>query len=387
MITSPFAAPRMSALQEYFFARANVKSAEAKTQGLDVINLGIGNPDLPPSSEVIETLAAAAQKPENNLYPSYNGLPEFRQAIADWYHRQYQLKLDPDQQILPVNGSKQGIIYLTLSFVGLGDQVLMPNPGYSAYEKAAVIAGATTVYYSLTAENHFLPDLAKLAKQDLSKVKLWWINYPHNPTGATISSAELQEIAEFAKQRHIILVNDNPYSHITFQGYHAPTLLSFLDADSPFLELSSMSKTYNMPGWRIGWIAGQSGLIALVKNMYSNIETGQFIPLQKAATVALAIPQSWIDTRNLIYAERKTAVLALLEKLHCQPYPSQASLYVWAKLPAEIQDAEAYVFQLLAKTGIFLAPGTAFGAAGEGYIRAAICQPTERILTAAARIH
>lgn len=381
-----FAAARMAGLQEYFFARANERITKVKARGVDVINLGIGNPDLPPPEKVVECLRAETLKPANHLYPSYVGLPEFRQAISEWYASQFQLTLNADTQVFPVNGSKQGIVYLTLALVGPRDEVLMPNPGYSAYEKAAVIAGATARYYPLTEQNAFLPDLQALATQDLRKVKMMWINYPHNPTGATVTEAQLKEIAEFADKNNIILVNDNPYSHIVFDGYKAPSLLQFLTDKTPFLELSSMSKTYNMPGWRIGWVAGHPELVALVKNMFSNIETGQFIPLQKAATVALSTPQSWIDERNAIYADRKKLVIKLLQKLGCRTFDFPASLYIWAELPNRTMTSEDYIFDLLEKTGIFIAPGTAFGSDGEGYIRASVCQPKEMLNQAISRL-
>jgi LL-diaminopimelate aminotransferase len=379
MPTSSLGAHRMNFLHEYFFARANEKITALRNQGREIINLGMGNPDLSPPQEVLAALTQASQQPTNHGYPSYTGLTEFRQAISDWYATHYQVRLDTTSEVLPLNGSKQGIFYLSLSLLDKGDQVLVPNPGYSAYEKAASIAGAETIFYSLSAENSWLPDLNALEKMDVSGVKLMWINYPHNPTGATVTKEQLSQIADFARKHKIILVNDNPYSHVVFDGYQSPSLMEIRQPEDLFIELHSMSKTYNMPGWRIGWAVGDADVIGLLKNMYGNIETGQFIPLQYAATVALQTPTSWITERNQLYAERRARVITILKTLHCQIFEPKASLYIWAKLPVECSDSEKFVFDLLEKTGVFLAPGSAFGSGGEGYLRASICQPQEKL--------
>jgi aspartate/methionine/tyrosine aminotransferase len=329
----------------------------------------------------VRALQSAATTPEFHRYPSYSGLPQFREAIAAWYQQEFEVALDSEQQVLPFNGSKQAIVYATLAFAGTGDEVLIPNPGYSAYEKAAQIAGATPVFYELKPEHHFLPDLTELAQRDLRHVKVMWINYPHNPTGAVASLSDLQTLAEFAQAHDIILINDNPYSHITFENYRAPSLLQVNVPNAQLIELSSLSKTYNMPGWRIGWGVGKPELIAVLKNIFSNIETGQFIPLHVAAVEALHTPAVWIAQRNRIYADRRQLVIQLLEGLGCKPLPTPATLYVWAKLPPSEKSAEDFVFRLLEETGIFLAPGTAFGPGGEGYVRAAICAEKEMLTT------
>jgi LL-diaminopimelate aminotransferase len=382
-------AKRLDSLQEYFFSRAAEKIAAVQKTGTQIINLGIGSPDLPPPPAVIEKLTAELANPANHVYPPYNGIPEFRQAIAQWYTQNYSLNFNADTQVLPLAGSKQGIIHLTLAVIDKGDQVLVPNPGYSAYAKAATMAGGEVVEYSLTEENGFLPDIKQLESFNLSRVKMIWINYPNNPTGADISREQLQELLEFTRQHNIIIASDNPYSHVTFDGHKTTSILEDATPNDLVIELNSLSKTYNMAGWRIGWAVGHPEIIAALKNINSNIETGMFIPLQKAAVIALQTPPAWIEQRNQVYAERRASIISLLEALNCTVFPPKASLYVWAKLPGEVttkMTAEAYCFALLEKTGVFLTPGTAFGSNGEGYVRVAICQPKEVIEDAKKRV-
>jgi LL-diaminopimelate aminotransferase len=378
-------AARTAHLSEYFFARANQKIAEV-AKHKKVINLGIGNPDLLPHPAVIETLHHAVESQTAHSYPPYNGLLELRAELAAWYSRNYGITLDPKTEVFPTAGSKQGIVHFMLATIDQGDRVLIPDPGYSSYEKATLIAGGSVIRYALDAEHHFLPNLEQLTTQDLRNVKVMWINYPNNPTGATITRDELKKILAFTRRHNIILANDNPYSHVTYDGYHAPSLLEVAEPDDLIIEFNSLSKTYNMAGWRVGWAVGHPELIRLLSSMNSNIETGTFIPLQLAAITALKLDQQWIAERNAVYAERRILVMKILEKLGCQVYKPQAALYVWAKLPEHVKKSELFAFELLEKSGVFITPGTAFGSGGEGYLRASLCQPTQQLEEALERV-
>lgn len=379
-------ATRMSDLSEYFFVRANNHIIHVKQAGKDVIDLGIGSPDLLPHHSVIDALHTAVQRPSAHMYPPYNGLLELRRGIAAWYQRHHNLNLDPSTQIFPTAGSKQGIVHLMLALIDQGDKVLIPNPGYSTFEKGTKIAGGEVMYYQLSEESHFLPDLSAIDQLDLTSVKLMWLNYPNNPTGAVASLEDYRKILAFARRHHIIVANDNPYSHITFDGYKAPSLLEAAKSDDLVIEFNSLSKTYNIAGWRLGWAAGHHELIKLLSMMNSNIETGSFLPVQEAAITALELPDEWIEERNEIYAGRRTVVIELLEKLGCTVYPPSAALYVWAKLPHGSENSESFAFSLLERTAIFITPGTAFGSGGEGYLRASLCQSAQRIEEAIERI-
>lgn len=376
-------AERMNLLGEYFFARAHKKIDEVAASGKTIINMGIGSPDLSPSPIVIEELAKKAADPSMHGYPSYTGLPAFRTEIAAWYQREFGVKIeDPSNMVLPVSGSKEGIVFTTLALVDPGDEVLIPNPSFSTYKRAAIIAGATPRMYPLERENGYQPQFEELEKTDLSKVKLMWINYPHNPTGATASLKQLEDIVNFAKKHSILLASDNPYSHISFNKNHEASVLEIPGALEMAIEVNSLSKTYNMAGWRIGWVVGNKKFMTAISALYSNIETGVFNPIQYAGIKALQLPQSFITERNDIYKKRLIIANEIAQMLGCEKDETTASLYVWARLPKHILNAEEFCFELLENTGIFVTPGTAFGSMGEGYIRIALCQPEEVLLKA-----
>lgn len=375
-------AKRMDTLGEYFFSRAHKKISQVASTGKVIINLGIGSPDLAPSPLVIEELAKKVADPSMHRYPSYTGLPQFRTEIATWYQREFGVNIDPTNMVLPLSGSKEGIVFTTLALVNPGDEVLIPNPGFSTYERAAVIAGAVPRMYVLDRENGYQPHFETLEKTDLSKVKLMWINYPHNPTGATASRKQLENIVNFAKKHSILLASDNPYSHISFNKTHEASILEIPGALNFAIELNSLSKTYNMAGWRIGWVVGNQKLIATISALYSNIETGVFNPIQYAGIKALQLPQSYITERNEIYKKRLIIANDIAQMLRCEKNETKATLYVWARLPQQILNAEEFCFDLLEKTGIFVTPGTAFGSNGEGHIRISLCQPEKVLLDA-----
>lgn len=374
-------AKRMNSLGEYFFARAHKKISQVASTGKEIINLGIGSPDLAPSPLVIEELAKKVADPSMHAYPSYTGLPLLRTEIASWYQREFRVDMD-SSMVLPLSGSKEGIVFTTLALVDPGDEVLIPNPGFSTYERAAIIADSIPRMYPLDKENGYQPNLDALEKTDLSKVKLMWINYPHNPTGATASLKQLEDIVNFAKKHSILLASDNPYSHISFNKNHEASVLEIPGALDLSIELNSLSKTYNMAGWRIGWVAGNPQLIATISALYSNIETGIFNPIQYAAIKAMQLPQSYITERNEIYKKRLVIVNDIAKLLGCEKSETTATLYVWVRLPQQILNAEEFCFDLLEKTGIFVTPGTAFGSKGEGYIRISLCQPEQVLLNA-----
>lgn len=375
-------AKRMDSLGEYFFARAHKKIEQVASTGKVIINLGIGSPDLAPSPLVIEELIQKASDPTMHTYPSYTGLPQFRTEIASWYQKEFGVHIDQTNMVLPFSGSKEGIVFTTLALADPGDAVLIPNPGFSTYERGAIIAGATPRMYSLDRENEYQPDFEALEKTDLSKVKLMWINYPHNPTGATASYKQLEDIVNFAERHSIILASDNPYSHISYNKAHEVSILEIPKALNLAIELNSLSKTYNMAGWRVGWVVGNPNLIATISALYSNIETGIFNPIQYAGIKALQLPRSFITERNEVYKKRLIIANDIAQMLGCEKNETTASLYAWARLPKHILNAEKFCFDLLEKTGIFVTPGTAFGSNGEGYIRIALCQPEQVLLNA-----
>lgn len=375
-------AERMNSLGEYFFSRAHKKISQIASTGKTIINLGIGSPDLAPSPVVVDELVKKAADTSMHSYPSYSGLPLFRTEIAKWYQREFNAELDPTNMVLPLSGSKEGIVFTTLALVNPGDEVLIPNPGFPTYQRAAVIAGAVPRMYSLNRENGYQPDFEKLNKEDLTKVKLMWINYPHNPTGATASLKQLEDIVKFAKRHSIILASDNPYSHTSFNKPHEDSVLEIPGAIDITVELNSLSKTYNMAGWRVGWVVGNPKLITTIGALYSNIETGIFNPIQYAAAKALQLPQSFISKRNEIYKRRSLIANDIAKMLGCETYETVASLYVWARLPKTVKNAEEFCFDLLERAGVFVTPGTAFGSNGDGYIRIALCQPEEILLNA-----
>lgn len=378
-------ASRLQPIQEYYFSQKLREIEGLNKAGAQIINLGIGSPDMPPHPNVIAALTAAAQQPNTHAYQGYKGVPALRQAMAGWYQRQYGVELNPDTEILPLLGSKEGIIHISMTLLEAGDEVLIPNPGYPAYRAAAHLSGATPLDYDLTEENNWLPDLDALARRDLSRVKLMWVNYPHMPTGTPPPAGFFERLVAFAAAHDILLVHDNPYSFI-LNTEPAQSLLAVPGAREVALELNSLSKSHNMAGWRVGLLAGRADVLQDVLRFKSNLDSGMFLPVQLAAVEALNLDESWYAELNAHYRARRTLVLELLALLNCTVAPGQVGLFVWAKVPAQYPDAYALSDEVLRAARVFLTPGGIFGSNGNGYIRLSLCQPVEVLQQALARV-
>ena len=377
---NPAVARRLAPIQEYYFSQ-KLREIEALSQaGPRVINLGIGSPDLPPHPSVIEALTSAARLPASHAYQSYQGVPALRRAMADWYERSYGVTLDPESEVLPLLGSKEGIVHLCMTFLEAGDEALIPDPGYPAYRAAVLLSGATPVAYDLTAARGWLPDLRALARRDLSRVKLMWLNYPHMPTGARADAAALAELVAFARQHDILLVHDNPYSFVL--NDEPLSLLAVPGARAVALELNSLSKSHNLAGWRVGLLAGRADLLRQVLRFKSNMDSGMFLPVQLAAAAALRLGPEWYAELNARYRARREQVFELLTSLGCSFDRTQAGLFVWARVPAGFPDGFALSEEVLRAARVFITPGGIFGPNGTGFVRVSLCQP-EAVLTEA----
>lgn len=378
-------ASRLQHTQEYYFSQKLREIDGLNKAGKQIINLGIGSPDLPPHPRVVAALTRAAEQPNTHAYQSYKGVPALRQAMAGWYQRQYGVGLDAETEILPLLGSKEGIIHVSMTFLEAGDEVLIPNPGYPAYRAAAHLSGATPVEYDLTADNYWLPDLEALARRDLSRVKLMWVNYPHMPTGTAADAAFFARLVAFAQEHNILLVHDNPYSFI-LNTEPPRSLLAVPGAREVVLELNSLSKSHNMAGWRVGLLAGRADLLQEVLRFKSNLDSGMFLPVQLAAVEALNLDATWQQELNAQYAARREVVFALLDAIGCSYSRNQVGLFVWAAVPAEYPDGYALSDELLYNANVFITPGGIFGSNGNAFIRVSLCQTTEVLQAALSRI-
>lgn len=374
MITT---ARRLDHVQEYYFSRKLREVRALQSAGKPVINMGIGSPDLAPATAVMEAVQKAMLQPMAHQYQSYQGLPELREAMAHFYSRNFNVTVNPDSEILPLMGSKEGILHIAMAFLNEGDGVLIPNPGYPTYASVANLVGAESVFYDLKAGRNWEPDFEALEKQDLSNVKLMWVSYPHMPTGATGSLELFEKLVAFAKKHHILLVNDNPYSFIL--NDNPQSILQVEGAKEVALELNSLSKTFNMAGWRVGMVLGESKLIQAVLKVKSNMDSGMFYGIQKGAIEALKSDAAWFGQQNEIYTQRRQLVFELAQKLNCTYDKNSVGLFVWAKLPEGETSAEAFVDRLLYDKDVFIAPGTIFGSNGEGYIRFSLCVEEAKI--------
>jgi LL-diaminopimelate aminotransferase len=390
----------------YPFARWTQYSDAVRQRGVEVIRLDIGSPDLAPPDEVIDALCKSAQQPDHHSYPGYRGVPALRQAIVDYYKRRFNVTLDPKNHVLPLIGSKEGIVNMSLACLDRGDIVLVPDPGYAPYTMGARLAGADVRTFPLLPECGFLADLDSIPPAVADEAVLMWLNYPNNPTGATASLEHLEKAVDLARRHNMLLCHDAPYTDVTYDGYVAPSLLQIPGAQDVAVEFNSLSKTWNMAGWRVGMAVGNAAALSALAQIKSNFDSGIFRPLQDAAARALAVEPQWVSVRNGIYRERLEIVLNGLNAAGIEAPRPRATLYVWARIPthsaasgreeeaaeddAELtapdSPSEAFALSLLQATGVAVAPGSFFGPGGEGYVRISVTAPTPKVQEAMLRI-
>lgn len=376
-------ADRLHSVQEYYFSKKLREVRGLIDEGRPIINMGIGSPDLPPSKETVTTLQHVLEDSKAHQYQSYQGLPELREEMANFYASRFGVPVNANTELLPLMGSKEGIMHISLAFLNVGDEVLIPNPGYPTYTSVTNLVGAKPLMYDLTAENGWLPDIKALERMDLSKVKLMWISYPNMPTGARISMLKMKELIAFAKANNVLVVNDNPYSFVLNDD---PTsILQVEGAKEVALELNSLSKTFNMAGWRVGMVLGSQEHITAVLKIKSNMDSGMFYGIQKGAITALQSGADWFKNLDEVYERRRKLMFELVDKLGATYDTNTAGMFVWAKLPNGSKSSETFINEVLYDKNIFIAPGTIFGSNGEGYIRFSLCVKEEKIKEAIAR--
>ncbi|MCL6260451.1 aminotransferase class I/II-fold pyridoxal phosphate-dependent enzyme [Aquiflexum sp. TKW24L] len=374
---------RTDSIQEYYFSQKLKEVNQLREEGKPIINMGIGSPDLPPHPSVIEALYQSSLLPTSHGYQGYQGIPALRSAYADFYQRHYGVSLLADTEILPLLGSKEGVMHISMTFLDEGDQVLVPNPGYPTYASVTKMLLADPVYYDLKPQNNWYPDFEELEKMDLSKVKLMWVNYPHMPTGAKADLKVFEMLIAFGKKHHIVIVNDNPYSFVLEDN--PKSIFQIEGAKEVALELNSLSKTSNMAGWRVGFVSGKSEWISAITKVKSNMDSGMFLGIQQGAIAAMSLGKDWYDGLNEIYSERRKLVWELGGKLGLEFERDTAGMFVWAKLPEGKKSVEL-VDDLLYNKSIFITPGHIFGSQGEGYVRFSLCVKEESIKEAIKRI-
>lgn len=377
-------ANRVEQIREYYFSKRLREVALLKAQGADIISLGIGGPDRAPSQEVINTLCNEARRADAHSYQLTIGLPQLRQAYADWYARHYGVVLDPNSEIQPLIGSKEAILQLSLTFLNPGDGVLIPNPGYPTYTSASRLAEAEIYNYDLTAENGWMPDFDAIEKLPLEKIKMMWVNYPHMPTGTPASLELFEKIVDFGRRHNIVIVNDNPYSFILNEK--PLSILSIKGAKDICIELNSLSKSHNMAGWRMAMLATNPTFTNWFVKVKSNIDSGQFRPMMLAAVEALKAPQSWYTELNSVYASRRKIAEEIMSVLGCEFSPEQRGLFLWGRIPDTEHSSESLADRLLYEANIFITPGFIFGSNGERYIRISLCATEENLTRALNRI-
>jgi LL-diaminopimelate aminotransferase len=371
-------AKRLEGVGEYYFSQKLREIDAMNKAGKNVINLGIGSPDLPPHSSVIQTLQEESTKPNTHAYQSYKGSPVLRNAIAAWYKKWYNVVLNADEQILPLLGSKEGIMHICMTYLNEGDVVLIPNPGYPTYKSAATIAGAKCIEYDLKEENNWLPNFTEIENNlYVNRVKIIFVNFPHMPTGKLPDEEVFYNLISFAKKYNILVVHDNPYSFIL--NDNPQSLLSIGGAKDCVIELNSLSKSHNMAGWRVGMLCGAKERIDEVLRFKSNMDSGMFLPVQLAAAKALALDNDWHDTVNAIYKKRQAKVFDLLRLLNCSFDENQAGMFVWAKIPSKCKDCYALSDKVLHESNVFITPGGIFGSNGNNYVRVSLCATEEKI--------
>lgn len=379
-------AERLSTVNEYYFSRKGKEIAAMNAKGMDIISLAIGSPDMPPSEETVETLCREARKADAHGYQPTTGIPQLRQAMADFYRRWYGVELDPAKEIQPLIGSKEGILHVTLAFVNPGDTVLVPNPGYPTYTSLSNLLGARIVNYDLVEDNGWQPDFDQLESMDLTGVKLMWTNYPNMPTGGRAQRETYERLVRFAREHDIIVVNDNPYSFILNEGEKL-SILQIPGAKDHCIEFNSMSKSHNMPGWRVGMLATNSEFISWILKVKSNIDSGTFRALQLAAAQAYANTEQWHTEANIAtYARRRAMAQEIMDTLHCSYDPNQVGMFLWGRIPDSYADVEELTERVLHEARVFITPGFIFGSNGKRFIRISLCAKDEKFREAVERI-
>ena len=378
-------ARRIENLPPYLFVEISRKIAEKRAHGEDVISLAVGDPDIPTPRHIIARLCQAAQDPQNHRYPESEGLPEFRRAIAQWYERRFSVTLDPDREVLPLIGAKEGIGHIALCFIDPGDIALVPDPAYPVYSIGTMFAGGSSHYMPLTEDNDFLPDLDRIPGNIARKAKILWINYPNNPTAAVAGLEFFERVVAFAKKYDIAVCHDGPYTEVAFDGYRPVSFLETAGAREAGVEFHSLSKSYNMTGWRVGMVVGNARIIDALRRVKSNLDSGIPQAIQHAAIEALTGPQDCVSEHNAIYQRRRDRLLQTLSQIGLKAKPPRASLYIWARVPDGYTSLE-FVTSLLEEAGIVVTPGISYGKHGESYIRLSLTIPDERLEEALARL-
>ncbi|WP_457601052.1 LL-diaminopimelate aminotransferase [Hydrogenivirga sp.] len=378
-------AQRLKVLPPYLFAELDRRKQEKLAQGVDVIDLGVGDPDLPTPEPIVEALCQSARKPENHRYPSYVGMKAYREAVSQWYKRRFDINLDPESEVIALIGSKEGVAHFPLAFVQEGDVVLCPDPAYPVYRIGTIFAGGEPYTMPLKEENDFLPDLGSIPQDVVDRAKIIWVNYPNNPTSADATEDFYRDLIKWAKKNNVIIASDNAYSEI-YMGDRKPiSILQIEGARDVAIEFHSLSKTYNMTGWRIGMAVGNEELVKGLGKVKTNVDSGQFNAVQEAGIVALNMPEDELDKLRAVYRERREVMTEALKKLGLEPLESDVTFYVWTKVPEGYSSAD-FVGRLIDEAGIVCTPGNGFGDAGEGYFRISLTVPTERLVEAAKRI-
>jgi len=373
----------LNTLQEYYFSKKLREVRALSTQGKPIINMGIGSPDLQPPTKVIEAIQQAVITEGAHKYQSYQGLPEFREAVSDFYKNKYNVDVSSDNEILPLMGSKEGILHISMAFLNQGDKVLIPNPGYPTYTSVTNLVQASPVFYELTSENNWEPDFEQLAQEDLTNIKMMWVNYPHMPTGAKATQKLFEKLIAFGKKHQILIINDNPYSFVL--NNNPLSILGVKGAKETALELNSLSKSFNMAGWRVGMLLGANFILQEVLKVKTQMDSGMFYGIPQGAIAALQVSSSWFSEMNVVYEKRRKLVWKIADALECSYDKNTSGMFVWAKVPNGVK-AKSILDDLLYNKDIFIAPGSIFGSKGEGYIRFSLCVPEEKIKEALDRL-
>lgn len=376
-------ADRLHTVEEYYFSKKLREVSALMASGKPILNLAIGSPDLQPPQKVIDAISNSLNDATAHKYQSYQGLPELREAIVEFYRKHFSVNLNANSEVLPLIGSKEGIMHISMTYLNEGDEVLIPNPGYPTYQSVTKLVGAKGVLYELDEGNNWLPDFDALEKSDLSKVKLMWVTYPHMPTGTQPTENLFENLVAFGKRNNILIVNDNPYSFILNNS--PQSILSVEGAKDICLELNSLSKTFNMAGWRVGMVLGDSVHINNILKVKTNMDSGMFYGIQKGSIEALKCSEMWFSTLNSVYQQRRNLVWQLADALNCTYDKNASGLFVWAKLPAHLK-SEEFIDLILKENHIFITPGNIFGSQGEGYIRFSLCASNEVLEEAIARV-